>query len=199
MIDDSPHLFSCTFGRTTTRQSSLGPTRRAGSANVKRGLTEDRSYALDDEAASSCAVLRCRTALKGWRRNCGEKPRVPAQVVFVCEHGSVKSLIAMEYFNRSGSRAGSGLSSGRAGNRAEPIVPSSFEKDCAPPDLMSRHSMPRLFEASDVEEASLVVSFDQDIAKIVGGKARHWPGTTTGSLNGLCARPEMRIVSTSMI
>jgi hypothetical protein len=27
--------------------------------------------------------------------------REPAHVVFVCEHGSVKSLIAMEYFNRS--------------------------------------------------------------------------------------------------
>ena len=43
--------------------------------------------------------------------------------------------------------------------------------------------------ASDVEEASLVVSFDQDIAKIVGGKARHlaWdnlPGVLTDYARG---------------
>ena len=33
-------------------------------------------------------------------------PDKPARVVFVCEHGSVKSLIAMDYFNRSARERG---------------------------------------------------------------------------------------------
>src|SRR5258708_36849828 len=32
--------------------------------------------------------------------------RKPARAVFVCEHGSVKSLIAMDYFNRSAGERG---------------------------------------------------------------------------------------------
>jgi hypothetical protein len=49
--------------------------------------------------------------------------------------------------------------------------------------------VPRLLEASDVADALLVVSFDQDIAEKVGGKARHlaWdnlPGVLTDYARG---------------
>ncbi|SRR6266404_3655563 len=51
-------------------------------------------------------TLLCSLALsygaQGLAQGIGaSSPREPAHVVFVCEHGSVKSLIAMEYFNRS--------------------------------------------------------------------------------------------------
>jgi arsenate reductase len=100
-------------------------------------------------------------------------PGEPAQVVFVCEHGSVKSLIAMEYFNRSVQARGLAYRAVARGTAPEPIAPSSVREGLGAAGFDVSQFVPRLFEASDVKDASLVVSFDQDIAKIAGGKARH--------------------------
>jgi len=99
--------------------------------------------------------------------------REPVQVVFVCEHGSVKSLVAMEYFNRSAQKRGLAYRAIARGTAPEPTVPSSVREGLRTAGFDVSHFVPRLFEASDVADALLVVSFDQDIAKIVGGKARH--------------------------
>jgi protein-tyrosine-phosphatase len=116
-------------------------------------------------------------------------PREPAQVVFVCEHGSVKSLIAMEYFNRGAQERGLAYRAVARGTAPEPIVPEPVREGLSAVGFDVSHFLPRRFDASDVEEASLVVSFDQDIAKIVGGKARHlaWdnlPGVLTDYARG---------------
>jgi arsenate reductase (thioredoxin) len=116
-------------------------------------------------------------------------PREPAQVVFVCEHGSVKSLIATEYFNRNVQQRGLAYRAVARGTAPEPIVPSSVREGLHTDGFDVSHFVPRLFGPPDVEEASLVVSFDQDIAKIVGGKARHlaWdnlPGVSTDYARG---------------
>ena len=99
-------------------------------------------------------------------------PRESARVVFVCEHGSVKSLVAMEYFNRSAQKRGLAYRAVARGTAPEPIVPSSVRAGLRAAGFDVSRFTPRLFEASDVEDASLVVSFDQDIAKIVRGKVR---------------------------
>jgi protein-tyrosine-phosphatase len=115
--------------------------------------------------------------------------REPAHVVFVCEHGSVKSLIAMEYFNRGVQERGLAYRAIARGTAPEPIVPSSVREGLRSAGFDVSHFVPRLFEASDVEDAVLVVSFDQDIAKMVGEKARHlaWdklPGVLTDYTRG---------------
>jgi len=99
--------------------------------------------------------------------------REPTHVVFVCEHGSVKSLVAMEYFNRSAQKRGLAYRAIARGTAPESTVPSSVREGLRTAGFDVSHFVPRLFEASDVADALLVVSFDQDIAKIVGGKARH--------------------------
>jgi arsenate reductase (thioredoxin) len=115
--------------------------------------------------------------------------REPAHVVFVCEHGSVKSLIAMEYFNRSAQERGLAYRAVARGTAPAPIVPRSVREGLRTAGFDVSQFVPRLFEASDVKDASLVVSFDQDIAKIVGGKARRlaWdnlPGVLTDFARG---------------
>ena len=47
----------------------------------------------------------------------------PARVVFVCEHGSVKSLIGMVYFNRSAQERGLPYRAVARGTVPEPTVP----------------------------------------------------------------------------
>ncbi len=51
----------------------------------------------------------------------GDAPR--AQVVFVCEHGSVKSLIAASYFNQRAKAKDSSVRAMARGVAPEPAVP----------------------------------------------------------------------------
>jgi arsenate reductase len=99
--------------------------------------------------------------------------RESTRVVFVCEHGSVKSLIAMDYFNRRAQERGLAYRAVARGTAPETTVPSSVREGLRGDGFVVSGFVPRLFTASDVHEASLVVSFDQDVAKIVGGRARH--------------------------
>jgi arsenate reductase (thioredoxin) len=99
--------------------------------------------------------------------------RDPARVVFVCQHGSVKSLIAMLYFNRSAQERGLPYRAVARGTAPEPSVPGPVRAGLQAGGFDVSRFVPQLFKASDVNHASLVVSFDQDIAKIVGGRARH--------------------------
>jgi hypothetical protein len=100
-------------------------------------------------------------------------PNDPGRVVFVCEHGSVKSLIAMVYFNRSAQERGLPFRAVARGTAPEPTVPGPVREGLHAAGFDVSEFAPQLFKASDLEGASLVVSFDQDIAKTVGGRARH--------------------------
>ena len=97
----------------------------------------------------------------------------PARVVFVCEHGSVKSLIAMLYFNRSAQERGLPYRAVARGTAPEPTVPVPVREGLHAEGFDVSEFVPQLFKASDVDGASLVVSFDQDIDATVGGRARH--------------------------
>ncbi len=97
----------------------------------------------------------------------------PAGVVFVCEHGSVKSLIAMNYFNRSAGERGLPYRAVARGTAPETTVPGTVREGLRSDGFVVSGFVPRLFSASDVDGAALVVSFDQDVAKIVNGSARH--------------------------
>jgi len=142
----------------------------------------------------SIRILLCTLAVSCGAQVLGQgittnSVRRPAHVVFVCEHGSVKSLIAMEYFNHSVQERGLAYRAIARGTAPESVVPSSVREGLRSAGFDVSHFVPQLFEASDVEGASLIVSFDQDIAKIVGGKARHlaWdnlPGVLTDYTRG---------------
>jgi protein-tyrosine-phosphatase len=101
-------------------------------------------------------------------------PSESTRVVFVCEHGSVKSLIAMAYFNRRAQERGLANRAVARGTAPEPIVPGSVREGLRTDGFDVSEFVPQLFEAMDVDDALLVVSFDQDIATTVGGRARHF-------------------------
>jgi protein-tyrosine-phosphatase len=117
----------------------------------------------------------------------------PGRVVFVCEHGSVKSLIAMLYFNRSAQERGLPYRAIARGIAPEPTVPGPVRDGLHAAGFDVSEFVPQLFKASDVDDASLVVSFDQDIAKIVGGRARHlrWDNLPAVSANYARGRDEI--------
>lgn len=95
-----------------------------------------------------------------------------SKIVFVCEHGSVKSLIAASYFNRSAEARGLPYRAVARGTRPEPVVPAPVREDLRAIGVDVSAYVPKLFQASDLQGASLVVSFDQNIAATVDGKVR---------------------------
>jgi len=101
-----------------------------------------------------------------------------ARVVFVCEHGSVKSLVAMEYFNRKARERGLAYQAVARGTAPERAVPDAVRVGLRTDGFETSDFVPLRLTASDVEHAALVVSFDQDITAVVAGKARHiaWDG-----------------------
>ncbi len=113
----------------------------------------------------------------------------PVRVVFVCEHGSVKSLVAMEHFNRRAQERGLPYRAIARGTAPEPVVPTPVRDGLNSDGFEVSAFTPRKFEASDAEHALIVVSFDQDLAETVGARARYvkWddlPGVLTDYTRG---------------
>jgi protein-tyrosine-phosphatase len=97
----------------------------------------------------------------------------PPRIVFVCEHGSVKSLVAMEYFNRRAKDRGLAYRAIARGTVPEPTVPKAVRDGLRSDGFDVSAFEPRKFEASDVDHTALIVSFDQDVARIVGAQTRY--------------------------
>lgn len=99
--------------------------------------------------------------------------RERTQVVFVCEHGSVKSLVAMEHFNRKAQARGLPYRAVARGMAPERTVPAAVRAGLRSDGFKTRAFAPQRFTAPDVDHAVLVVSFDQDVTAIVGSNVPH--------------------------
>lgn len=98
---------------------------------------------------------------------------VRTEVVFVCEHGSVKSLVAMEHFNRKAQARGLPYRAVARGIAPARTVPKAVQTGLHADGFETSGFAPRPLRASDVDRAVVVVSFDQDIIAIVAGRSRH--------------------------
>ena len=105
-------------------------------------------------------------------------PGQPSTVVFVCEHGSVKSLVAMEHFNRKARERGLSYRAVARGTAPDPVVPTPVQNGLRADGFDVSDFVPRMLSTSDVADGALIVSFDSDIAGTVGGRARYvkWDG-----------------------
>jgi protein-tyrosine-phosphatase len=84
----------------------------------------------------------------------------PAAVVFVCEHGAAKSVVASQYFNKLAAERGLAVRAIARGADPQAELSVSAVKglteDGLPPDL----GTPRPLTASDVRGSARVVAFD---------------------------------------
>jgi hypothetical protein len=99
--------------------------------------------------------------------------RKPTGVVFVCEHGSVKSLVAMEHFNRKAEERGLPYRAVARGTTPDPTVPTPVRDGLQADGFDVSRFVPQLLRAPDFDDVAVVVSFDDDITKTVGGRARY--------------------------
>jgi hypothetical protein len=100
------------------------------------------------------------------------RARDRAPVVFVCEHGSVKSLVA-SVFNRRAEERGLPYRAVAMGVAPDAAVPAPVRDGLRVDGFDVADFVPQAFEASAADHAALVVSFDQDVTKMLGGRVPH--------------------------
>jgi arsenate reductase len=91
------------------------------------------------------------------------KPGVSRMVVFVCEHGNVKSLIAREWFNRLAAERGLDFRALSRGVKPEASVPLAIADALRGDGFDLGAFEPRAFSAADVTGAVRVIGIGVDL------------------------------------
>jgi len=87
------------------------------------------------------------------------------KVAFVCLHGSAKSLIAAEYFNRLAREKGLPAKATTAGPEPDPEVPANVIEGMNSRGFDVRTYKPALISAEQLHDADLIVSFACDAGR----------------------------------
>ena len=93
------------------------------------------------------------------------------KIAFVCLHGSAKSLIAAEYFNRLAREKSLPLRATTSGPEPDPEVPSNVVEGMKTRGIDVHAYRPTLIAAGQLADADLIVSFACDAGrKLAPGK-----------------------------
>jgi arsenate reductase len=97
-------------------------------------------------------------------------------VLFVCLHGSAKSLIAAEYFNRLAAARGSKAQATSAGTEPDETIPARVVQGLRDDGIDVEGRRPRRPTAADVEGAAVVVTFGCDLGELasLGRRIERW-------------------------
>jgi arsenate reductase len=86
--------------------------------------------------------------------------REPQTVLFVCEHGTVKSLLAKVLFEEYAAEAGLRMQAVSRGTRADSTVPPWMQQGLAADHFALGNWRPQTLRQDDLAKAAYVVSFD---------------------------------------
>jgi protein-tyrosine-phosphatase len=125
----------------------------------------------------------------------GESQRKPGPVAFICEHGSAKSLIAREWFNRLARERGLSVRAVSLGVTPDPAAPDAIadalQKDC----FDVRSFVPRRADAAALEGASGIVAIglEPDALPVPSGVvAEAWDGIPPASQGYAATRDALK-------
>lgn len=82
-----------------------------------------------------------------------------ARVLFVCRHGSAKSLIALEHFRRLAAERGLDVEASSAGTEPDAELPPKVVQGLLGEGIDVRRRRPRQLTRADVESATRVITF----------------------------------------
>jgi arsenate reductase len=93
-------------------------------------------------------------------------------VLFVCLHGSAKSLIAAEYFNRLAAARGLAARATSAGTEPDDAIPPRVTQGLREDGIDVTGRRPRRPTPADVEGAAVVITFGCDLGELAA-RATH--------------------------
>jgi arsenate reductase len=112
---------------------------------------------------SLVAGLLFATGLVAFVASASEDPATMSPsptVLFVCEHGSAKSVVATAHFNRMAAARGLSVRATSRGLEPDDAVAPAAADGLGEDDLVPAEVVPRKLEAADLRAATLVVSFN---------------------------------------
>jgi len=97
-------------------------------------------------------------------------------VLFVCLHGSAKSLIAAEYFNRLASTRGLPARATSAGTEPDDAIPPRVTQGLGADGIDVQGRQPRRPTQADVDGSAVVVTFACDLGDLASraGRIERW-------------------------
>jgi protein-tyrosine-phosphatase len=119
-------------------------------------------------------------------------PAPSQRVVFVCEHGSVKSLIAREWFNRLAAERGLDLRAESRGMTPDATVPLAIADALQGDGFDVRTFEPRPFKADEARDALRVVGIGVDVSAAEQIPHETWEGIPPASENYAASRDALR-------
>lgn len=118
-----------------------------------------------------------------------------ATVVFVCEHGSAKSLIASQWFNKLAAERGLNARSVSRGVTPDASIPPAIRKNLAEDGLAPTGFVPKALSKADLETATQIITIGVDATSLTKGSAvpvEMWNDIPPASENYAASRDAMR-------
>ena len=121
--------------------------------------------------------------------------RPASPVLFVCEHGTVKSLLAKLLFDEYAAEVGLQMPAVSRGTRADSVVPPWMQARLATDHLALGSWRPQTLGPQDLATAALVVSFDVPLAATATARAPHarWDGLPSVSTQYADGRDAIKV------
>ncbi|HYL75779.1 MAG TPA: hypothetical protein VEU96_16325, partial [Bryobacteraceae bacterium] len=110
---------------------------------------------------------------------CLGQSTAPTRIVFVCEHGSAKSMIAAQYFEQLAHKNGLAFTAISRGTDPEKQLNEATKKGLVKDGFDVSRLSPRRLTATDTEGAAMVISFGPDVSPVTkpGVKVEQWSDT----------------------
>ncbi|HVT40072.1 MAG TPA: hypothetical protein VHE78_13580 [Gemmatimonadaceae bacterium] len=125
----------------------------------------------------------------------GAAPARPPAVLFICEHGTIKSLLAKVLFERYASVAGLRMEAVSRGTTADSIVPPWMRTELAGDHFDVTAFRPRPLRPEDLAGAALVVSFDvpASVSAPTHAPRERWDGLPSVSADYAAGRDAIEV------
>lgn len=119
-----------------------------------------------------------------------QKTNTPVKVVFVCEHGAAKSIIAAAEFERLANQKSLAVEVVSRGTNPDAEIAAGVRKNLLADGIDLGSARPVKVSAKDLAAATKVVSFGPNLTEWLpkGAKATDWSATPSPSENYQAAR-----------
>lgn len=95
-------------------------------------------------------------------------------VLFVCEHGAAKSIVAAAYFNKFANEMGSNLRAAARGTNPDKELSPQTVKGLSDDGLAPSETIPRKLTESDLQSAQQVIAFCELPVEYHHTRVEHW-------------------------
>ena len=123
---------------------------------------------------------------------CAQQDKAAAvpKVVFVCEHGAAKSVIAAKELEKLARERGIQVQAVARGTAPEPEIGAAVRQGLKADGIDIGNMTPVRVQAGDLRNAATVVAFGPDLSAVAGGKikAEDWSATPAPSEDFRAAR-----------